>query len=113
MVKKLYTPERGDVVWIDLSPQRGHEQKGRRPVVVLTKQSYNAATGLALVCPVSSQKKGYLGEVEIMIDAVSGVVLVDQIRSVDWRERPIKSAGKVSENTMILVRHRIVEFLFK
>ncbi len=113
MVKRQYVPERGDVVWIDLSPQRGHEQKGRRPVVVLTKQSYNAATGLALVCPVSSQKKGYLGEVDVVVGDVHGVVLVDQIRSVDWRERPIQAAGQVSENTMILIRHRIVEFLFK
>lgn len=113
MVKRRYIPERGDVFWIDLSPQRGHEQQGRRPVVVLTKGSYNSVTGLALVCPLSSQKKGYLGEVEIELEKVMGVALVDQIRSVDWQERPVRFEERVSEHTMVLIRHRIIEFLFK
>ena len=82
------TPEKGDVVWISLSPQAGREQLGRRPAVVLSPAVYNARSGLAVVCPVTSQVKGYPFEVRIPEGfPVHGVILADHIRSVDWHER--------------------------
>jgi mRNA interferase MazF len=81
-------PQRGDVVWITLHPQAGHEQAGRRPAVVLSPLAYNEKVGLAIFCPVTSQVKGYPFEVQIPEGlAVTGVVLADQIKSLDWRAR--------------------------
>ena len=86
--KRRYVPDRGNAVWISLSPQAGHEQAGRRPVVVLSPESYNGKVGLALFCPITSQVKGYPFEVRIPEgQEVSGVVLSDQIKSLDWRAR--------------------------
>ena len=91
MVKKAsYIPGRGDAVWITLFPQAGHEQSGRRPAVVLSPEAYNVKVGLALFCPVTSQIKGYPWEVLIPDGlAVSGVVLADQVRSLDWNSRSV------------------------
>ena len=83
-----YAPQRGDVVWITLNPQAGHEQAGRRPAVVLSPLAYNEKVGLAIFCPITSQEKGYPFEVKIPEGlAVTGVVLADQVKSLDWRAR--------------------------
>ena len=80
------TPERGDLGWISFSPQAGHEQAGRRPALVLSPKAYNAKVGLMLCCPVTSRVKGYPFEVALPKElSVSGVVLSDQLRSLDWR----------------------------
>ena len=89
-----YVPRRGDIVWITLNPQAGHEQSGRRPAVVLSPEIYNARVGLALFCPLTSQIKGYPWEVTIPEGLpVSGVVLSDQVRSMDWRVRHVEKIG--------------------
>jgi mRNA interferase MazF len=83
-----YVPQRGDVVWITLNPQEGHEQAGRRPAVVLSPEAYNGKVGLALLCPVTSQIKGY--PFEVLMPAglpIAGVILSDQVKSLDWRVR--------------------------
>jgi mRNA interferase MazF len=98
-----YVPQRGDVVWITLNPQAGHEQSGRRPAVVLSPADYNGKVGLAIVCPITSQIKGY--PFEVLIPAglpVSGAILADQIKSLDWRARKAEKvctlpAGAVAE----------------
>ncbi len=83
-----YVPQRGDVVWISLNPQAGHEQAGRRPAVVLSPQQYNLKTGLALMCPITSQVKGYPFEVALAAGLpVAGAVLADQVKCLDWRAR--------------------------
>lgn len=83
-----YVPDRGDVVWIDFNPQTGHEQAGRRPAVTLSPALYNGRTGLALLCPITNQIKGYPFEVTIPQGwNVTGVVLADQVKSLDWRRR--------------------------
>ena len=83
-----YVPERGDAIWIDLNPQAGHEQSGRRPAIVLSPQSYNGKVGLCLLCPITNKIKGYPFEVLIPAgSAVTGVVLSDQAKSLDWRVR--------------------------
>ena len=84
----IYVPERGDAVWLTLNPQAGHEQAGRRPAVVLSPESYNEKTGLALFCPVTNQIKGYPFEVLIPEGlSLTGVILSDQVKSLDWRAR--------------------------
>ncbi|HWE40440.1 MAG TPA: endoribonuclease MazF [Isosphaeraceae bacterium] len=89
-------PERGDVIWIDMSPQAGREQAGRRPAVVLSPRAYNAKVGLAIVCPITSRVKGYKFEVAIPDGLpVSGVVLADQLRSLDWRVRRAESIARL------------------
>jgi len=83
-----YIPQRGDVVLITLNPQAGHEQAGRRPAVILSPHAYNAKVGLALLCPITSQVKGYPFEVAISEGLpVAGVILSDHIKSLDWRAR--------------------------
>src|SRR5438093_12343161 len=86
--KSEYIPDRGDAVWITLDPQAGHEQAGRRPALVLSPAAYNGKVGLALLCPITSQVKGYPFEVG-MPDGlkVAGVALADQVNSLDWRAR--------------------------
>lgn len=86
--RRTYVPRCGDVVWIDLNPQAGHEQAGRRPAVVLSPQSYNSKVGLAILCPITSQIKGYPFEVLLPKGLpVSGAILSDQVKSLDWRAR--------------------------
>jgi mRNA interferase MazF len=81
-------PDRGDVVWVDLDPTHGHEQSGRRPLLVLSPSFYNGRTSLLLGCPITSQSKGYRFEIAIPAGvSVVGVVLADQLKSVDWRAR--------------------------
>jgi mRNA interferase MazF len=83
-----YVPDRGDAVFINMSPQAGHEQAGRRPAVVITPLSYNRKVGLAIFCPVTSQIKKYPFEVVIPINLkIKGVVLSDQVKSLDWKAR--------------------------
>jgi mRNA interferase MazF len=88
MVNRNYIPQCGDAVRISLNPQAGHEQAGRRPAVVLSPRSYNGKTGLAILCPITSHIKGYPFEV-VLPDGlpVSGAVLSDQVKSLDWRVR--------------------------
>jgi mRNA interferase MazF len=81
-------PKCGDVVWITLNPQAGHEQAARRPAVVISPKSYNNKTGLAIFCPITSQIKGYPFEVQLPEGMpVAGAILSDQVKSLDWRAR--------------------------
>jgi mRNA interferase MazF len=85
---KGYVPKRGDAVWLTFDPQAGHEQVGRRPAAVLSPEAYNGKVGLAVFCPITSHKKGYPFEVDIPSGLkVTGVVLADQVKSLDWRAR--------------------------
>ena len=88
MSKSKYVPRRGDIIRLDFNPQKGHEQAGRRPALVLSPDEYNRTVGLAVVCPITNAKKGYPWEVEIPDDPhVTGVVLADQVKSLDWQKR--------------------------
>ncbi len=95
-----YVPERGDVVWLTFDPQAGHEQAGRRPAVVISPGTYNRKVGLAIFCPVTSQTKGYPFEVQLPHGLeVEGVVLSDQVKSLDWRARTASFACKLPPHT--------------
>ena len=99
-----YVPDRGDVVWISLSPQAGHEQSGRRPAVVLSLAQYNSKVGLAVFCPITTRIKGYPFEVEIPQGfPVSGAILSDQVKSLDWRARNVEFCCKLSSAIVLEV----------
>jgi len=81
-------PERGDVLWVDMDPQAGHEQRGRRPALVLSPRAYNRKVGLAILCPITTQVKNYPFEVALPPDLkVQGVILADHVKNLDWRAR--------------------------
>jgi mRNA interferase MazF len=103
-----YVPERGDVVWITFNPQAGHGQAGRRPAVVLSPKTYNGKVGLALLCPITSQVKGYPFEVPIPDNLpVNGVILSDQVKSLDWRARNAEKACSLPEESIKKVLQRV------
>ena len=95
-------PDRGDLVWVDFDPQAVHEQAGRRPALIVSPRSYNRKVGLALLCPITSQRKGYPFETPLPKGLkVSGVVLADQIKSMDWRTRRAEFCCKVPPETIL------------
>ncbi len=107
-----YVPERGDVVWISLNPQAGHEQAGRRPAVVVSPRSYNAKVGLGLFCPITSRVKGYPFEVALPAGLpVDGVVLADQVKSLDWRVRQAEFAARLPGRTIAEVVGKLAVLL--
>jgi mRNA interferase MazF len=83
----VYVPDRGDIVWLQFNPQSGHEQAGKRPALTLSPKTYNQKVGLAIFCPITSQEKGYPFEVKVRSSKISGVILADQVKSLDWRKR--------------------------
>ncbi|MFH1853450.1 MAG: endoribonuclease MazF [Candidatus Neomarinimicrobiota bacterium] len=94
-----YIPDRGDIVWLNFTPQSGHEQMGNRPAIVLSPKQYNSKTGLAIFCPITSNKKGYPFEVVIPEKLkISGVILSDQIKSLDWKARTAQFVDRVPES---------------
>ena len=95
-----YIPESGDIVWIMFNPQAGHEQSGHRPALVLSPKAYNGKVGLAILCLITSQVKGYPFEV-IIPDGleVSGAILSDQVKSLDWKARKAKFGCKLPSRT--------------
>ena len=98
------SPDRGDIVWITLSPHAGHEQAGRRPALVLSPLSYNTKVGLAVLCPITSQIKGYPFEVLVPPGLkVSGAILADQVKSLDWKARKAEFLCRLPRRTMVEV----------
>jgi mRNA interferase MazF len=107
-----YTPERGDVVWLQFSPQAGHEQSGRRPAVTLSPRLYNGKVRLGLFCPVTSQRKGYPFEVAIPEGLpVGGVVLCDQVRSLDWESRQAEFVCRLPEASIAEIMAKVQALL--
>jgi mRNA interferase MazF len=103
-----YVPARGDFVWISLNPQAGHEQAGRRPALVLSPEAYNAKVGLALFCPITNQIKGYPFEAVIPDGlGVTGAVLSDQVRSLDWQARQAAFIGSSPEELIAEVLEKV------
>ncbi|RPI18270.1 MAG: endoribonuclease MazF [Ignavibacteriae bacterium] len=108
----IYIPEKGDIVWLDLEPHLGHEQGGLRPMVVLSPKYYNKKTMLAIFCPITSQRKGYPFEVNIPEGLkVKGVILSDQVKSLDWEKRKIKYICKIPKESIEDVKNMVVELI--
>jgi len=103
-----YIPDRGGVIWISLNPQAGHEQSGRRPVLVLSPAAYNGKVGMAIMCPITDQIKGYPYEVEIPSGLqVTGAVLSDQVKCLDWRARKAEFMCKLPSKVIIEVLKKL------
>jgi len=102
-----YVPEAGDIVWLDFTPQAGHEQAGHRPALVLSPAAYNGKTSLMICCPMTAQIKNYPFEV-LVGSTPASVVLADQVKSLDWRVRKAKRKGAVSSGELAEVRAKVL-----
>ena len=99
-----YVPRAGDLIWLDFDPQAGREQAKRRPALVVTDQAYNQASGLVVVCPLTSRRKPYPFALPVTIDKVEGAVLVDHLKSLDWTARDAKFHSKAEPALLAKVR---------
>lgn len=105
-----YVPDAGDVVWLEFDPQAGHEQAGRRPALVLTSRRYNEMRGMMIACPMTSRVKGYTFEVIVSEDPPSAV-LVDKVKSLDWRARKARRKGRATDAALKEVRAKLKALL--
>ena len=97
----VYTPRQGDMIAITLNPQAGHEQKGRRPALVVSKDLFNSSTGLAIVCPVTKTERGFPFHVPVPDDSsLTGFIMVEQVKSVDFRSRRAKLIERASDELL-------------
>ena len=101
-----YVPEAGDIVWLQFSPHAGHEQAGPRPALVLSPARYNSRSGLMICCPMTTRVKGYPFEVAIAGD-MAGVVLADQVKSLDWRARKARRKARAAPEELAEVRAKL------
>lgn len=103
---RRHVPDAGEVVWVNLNPQAGHEQAGRRPALVLSPAAYNGKTSLMICCPLTTQIKHY--PFEVLLDgAPPQVVLADQVKSLDWHRRKATPKGRVSPEQLAEVRAKL------
>ena len=98
MVK--YIPEQGDIVALTFDPQSGHEQKGRRPAVIVSNKVFNQHVGLAFACPITNTKRGFPFHIEVDSNQLSGYIMVEQMKSIDYKARKIKYIEKASRETI-------------
>lgn len=105
-------PERGDLVYLCFDPQAGHEQAGRRPAIVLSPKAFNQATGFAAFCPITNQIKGYPFEVKLTEeDTITGVILSDQIKTLNWKARRCEIVGQAASSVIREVLDKVHTFL--
>jgi len=95
MVNSSYVPDSGDIVWLNFTPQSGHEQMGKQPALTVSPKEYNQKVRLALFCPITTSVKGYPFEVVVSSPQIKGVVLSDQIKSLDWETRQATFITKI------------------
>ena len=108
MVARAYVPDAGDLVWLTFDPQAGHEQRGRRPALILSPRVYNSKARLAIACPVTSQVKGYPFEVPLPPGGrISGVVLADHVKNLDWQARRVVFEAKAPAEIVTDARERL------
>ena len=108
-----YIPKRGDIVWLEFSPQIGHEQSGFRPALIISSEIYNRKTGLCLAMPITSKIKDYPFEVNLKTKKIDGVILSDQIKSLDFKLRKIKFCDKIDDKTFEIVLDKLSLLLFE
>jgi len=102
-----YIPRKGDIVWVEFNPQRGHEQAGHRPALVISPYEYNEKTSLAMVVPITSKIKGYPFEVKIIGNKIQGVALSDQLKSLDYKARNFQFIEKADSVAIVEVLYKI------
>ncbi len=91
---KIYTPDQGDIIYFNFSPSVGREQKGVRPAIVISRAIFNASSGLAVVCPITSKQKFYPFEILVEVDQIYGFALIDQARAIDYNAREFKFVSR-------------------
>lgn len=104
-------PRRGDIVWVNLNPVRGHEQAGRRPVVIVSSSDFNTKTGHAIIVPITSKRKGYEIEVPVQTKHIDGVALTSSVRAVDWRKRRITRMDTCPEEALRAIQGMLIAFI--
>lgn len=106
-----YIPDEGDIIWMNFTPQSGHEQAGRRPAVVLSPKAYNSRAGLLVCVPVTNQVKGYPFEVLLSGVGGTGAALADQVKSLDWQNRQAERKGRAIAAEMVEIKSKIKSLL--
>jgi mRNA interferase MazF len=113
LVVPVYIPDRGDIVFLNFDPTKGHEQRGHRPALVLSPISYNRKTSLALFMPITNKQKGYPFEVVLPEELkTQGVVLADQLKCLHWKDRSIEFVEVAPESLIEAVQAKIEPLLF-
>jgi mRNA interferase MazF len=108
----MLPPERGALVWTELSPHRGHEQAGRRPAIVLSARIFHERSAMTVICPITSRVRGWPTEVKLPSGLpISGVVLIDQIRSIDRTVRHFEIAGQAPQDVLDEINTKLAPFL--
>lgn len=106
-----YIPGKGDLIWLNFSPQAGHEQKGKRLALVISSKEYNKRTHLALCCPITSNRKGYPFEVVLSGQKTKGVILADHLKNLDWKVRKARFIEKVKPKTLAECLEKIIALI--
>ncbi len=112
MVDTKYIPDKGDLVWINFTPRSGHEQAGKRPAIIISPKKYNKKTSLCIACPVTSKIKGYPFEVIVEGKKISGAILVDQIKSLDWKARRVSFIERTKNSCYAELEGKLQSLLF-
>lgn len=107
----VYVPDEGDIVWLNFTPQSGHEQAGRRPAVVLSPKAYNQRSGLLICVPITNQVKGYPFEVVLSGSGATGAALADQVKSLDWKSRQAERKGQATSAEIAEIKAKIKALL--
>lgn len=100
MVNKKYNPEKGDLVWVNFDPIKGHEQGGKRPALVISNDYYNKNSSLLLACPITSKDNKFPFNLEVKTKKIKGYVLVNHIKSIDYKARKVKKIDKISKKSL-------------
>ena len=96
-----YIPQKGDLVIVTFDPQAGHEQKGRRPALVVSNTLFNKHTGLAIVCPITRTKRNYPFHVPVSAhSSLKGFVMVEQVKSIDYTKRKVKFVEQAPQEVL-------------
>lgn len=108
MVKKIYIPDQGDVIYFNFSPTMGREQKGVRPAIVISRAIFNESSGLAMVCPITSKQKFYSFEVLVEVDNIYGFALIDQARAIDYNAREFKFISRAPMSLVEEIKEKFI-----
>jgi mRNA interferase MazF len=108
---KGYIPNSKDIIWLNLNPAKGHEQKGKRPCLVLTGKEFNQKTGLVFITPITSKGRGYVFHLKFKSKKIKGFIMTEQVRSIDWKNRSIKYVDTLDKKTFSQVKEVIATIL--
>lgn len=111
MVKQIYTPDQGDLIYFNFSPSVGREQKGIRPAIVISRSIFNESSGLAVVCPITSKQKFYPFEVLVEVDKIYGFALIDQARAIDYNAREFKFISRVPMSLVEEIKAKFISIV--